>query len=67
MQTPCNTFPCEKVSSWVDPCASMKTIQDQDQRSPWQVGENMSTHLNLGLDSREGKILLYFKKDKYIG
>lgn len=68
-RTLCNTFSCQKVSSWVDPWASVEIIQDQDQRSPWQVGENVSKHLSLGLDSREGKILLQFyflKKRKNI-
>lgn len=53
----------------MDPWASVEIIQDQDQRSPWQVGENVSKHLSLGLDSREGKILLQFyflKKRKNI-
>jgi len=44
----------------------MEIIQDQDQITPWQVGENVSIHLSLGLDSREGKILHYLKKDKCI-
>lgn len=36
----------------------MEITEDQDQRSPWQVGENVSPHLSFGLD--RSKAQYYF-------